>query len=268
MEVKENEVSQEKLKSGKTQAGTYSHEEMVQSTLEKPKWLHFELSSLLQSFPIKAMSGLLHKGLAKEGLIAVKNSKDEAGPADWSIDKLSLDADGDKEIQADAQESIADCFVFDPDHESWQDLKEAFANDTLQMVSFSIEDKLWERSDTTQAAVMIDCYNGPYQTASMPGKLASLLFYRFKVCRKPLALLCLSEEGGAGQLLKEQMVAFGREWLKYGYVDSEFVGWLENEITYPETRVVAADHIFVQDDFPNGRPQLEETGVIVPTKEF
>lgn len=137
--------------------------------------------------------------------------------------------------------------------------------------------------------------------------VAALLHERYVNGRAPLALVSTDNFSHNGDKLKAAIVTVASIWKELGMVEDEFIHYLEDEISYPwsmidkitpvPSKVVSdkltelgygsaelitrpkgpafapfvnteeAEYLVIEDDFPNGRPALEEVGVYFTKKD-
>ncbi len=150
-----------------------------------------------------------------------------------------------------------------------------------------------------------DCENGPGHTVTKIGKITSLCLERFLAGEYPIALVSFDQCPGNGSKLSEAVVRMAREWETRKKISGGFLRWLNEPeiVTFPWTKIdhgierdslpedsvpsvlpesivkmisktrvpklitgKTAAFIF-EDDFPNGRPPLENSDVILTTRD-
>ena len=142
---------------------------------------------------------------------------------------------------------------------------------------------------------------------SVPALATYLLYERFKYNSKPLALVSMDNCAYNGDLLKKSILFVAEAWLKKGIMQQDFIDWITTKITYPITMIdkitpgpsqeianqlkelgytdtqitktskntqiasfVNAEetgYLVIEELFPNGRPALEECGIIFTDRE-
>ncbi len=137
---------------------------------------------------------------------------------------------------------------------------------------------------------------------SLPGKVTSLLYARFAGGQKPLTLLSLDNCSKNGLVLQTMVAEVAEAWRMKALVSQDFCAYLQQKITYPCTMIdkitprpservrdlllkegfadmdfvksgrggwyasfvnaEKTEYLVVEDRFANGRPPLENAGVI------
>lgn len=137
------------------------------------------------------------------------------------------------------------------------------------------------------------------------GKLTALCLTRMHTCNKPLALISMDNYYNNGYRLQHAMFDMASKWLSNGKIDAVEFAYLTGSISFPRTMidkitpypsvkiasVLRADgiedtnpivtakgtnislfvnterpqYLVIEDKFPNGRPPLEQMGVIFTT---
>ena len=156
-------------------------------------------------------------------------------------------------------------------------------------------------------AVAADITDGPAAPASFPGKLTALLWTRFQAGQLPLTLLSLDNCAHNGDVLKKAVQTVAAAWVQGGMLPREFLTYLDQQVTYPWSMIdkitprpapsvqaalrqdgftdldvvsskrggyyaafvnaEATQYLVVEDHFANGRPPLEQAGVIFTDRE-
>lgn len=155
--------------------------------------------------------------------------------------------------------------------------------------------------------VLHDFKEGHENPTSYLGKVVYLLHKRYLKNQKPLTLVSMDNYSHNGTKLRNSILDIANHWLENKLVHKDFVTYLENQVAYPwsmidkitprpdglvanmlkedgfldvETFVTnrntyiapyvnaeEAQYLVIEDHFKNGRPQLEEAGVIFTDKE-
>lgn len=284
-------------------------EEMIKKTFEKPQWVHFGAGNIFRAFPAAVCQQLLNEGIADTGIIVAEGydyeiiEKSFRDFDDLTI-SVTLNADGSvtKEIVA----SIAQSLMFDFENEAdTKRLKEIFAADSLQMASFTITEKGYNLKDADGkfiTGVKQDFENEPSKAKTYMGRLAALLYHRYKSGGQPITLVSMDNCSHNGLKLREAVFDFAENW-----ADEKFVSYVKNKISYPcsmidkitprpseevleilerdgientkpvETKkhtfiapFVNAEmyqYLVIEDSFLNGHPALERSGIIFTSAE-
>ncbi len=156
-------------------------------------------------------------------------------------------------------------------------------------------------------AVENDLKNIPEKATSFMTKLTALLYKRYTSGKVPATLVSMDNCSHNGLVLKKSVVTVAKEWEKAGLVEKGFADYVENKLAYPCTMIdkitprpaknvqqeLAAEgfsdmdfvksvrggeyapfvnaekceYLVVEDVFVNGRPPLEDAGVIFTDRE-
>ena len=293
----------------------YDIGQMRAATKEKPFWIHFGAGNLFRAFHAVIAEKMLNEGKLDRGLIVAEgfdyeivnkmyDAHDNLGIA------VTLKADGtiDKRVVG----SVAEALPLDSGNENaYGRLQEIFKKDSLQMATFTITEKGYSLTNAKGEYlpdVAADFTAGPWQPASYMGKVSSLLYARYCVGEKPIAMVSTDNCSHNGDKLYAAIAAFASAWVKNGkadagfmeYIDSEKVSFtwsmidkitprpdasveavlredgveeLEPVITSKNTYVAPfvnaeeTEYLVIEDDFPNGRPDLEQGGVMFTVRE-
>ncbi|MEE3381325.1 MAG: mannitol dehydrogenase family protein [Succiniclasticum sp.] len=151
-------------------------------------------------------------------------------------------------------------------------------------------------------AALQDLEGGPASPSTFIGKLSALLLERFQAGSLPVTLLSLDNCSHNGAVVQASVREMTRYWEKKGFVPAAFPAYLEKHVTCPwsmidkitprpspaiqavlekqgleDMGIIRNDHggffapfvnaekteyLVVEDTFANGRPPLEEAGVI------
>ncbi|WP_161879409.1 mannitol dehydrogenase family protein [Alkalibacterium sp. MB6] len=295
---------------------TYNRDDITKNTMENPKWLHLGAGNIFRAFPAMLNHRLLNEGKMDTGIIVGEGFDYEIiekayRPYEELSLLVTLKADGsvDKTVVGSVVESLR----MDSDNEDeFNRLKDIFKAPSLQMVSFTITEKGYSlvngRGDI-MAPVQEDFNNGPSKPVSYMGKLAALLYERYKHQADPIALVSMDNASHNGALLQGTVTEFVQKWVENGLVDEGFMDYIKNpeKVAFPwsmidkitprpdadvqgilekdgfeDTDVIItekntytapfvnaeeAEYLVVEDAFPNGRPPLEEAGVIFTDRE-
>lgn len=156
-------------------------------------------------------------------------------------------------------------------------------------------------------AVAQDMAGGPENCQSFMAQLAAMCLDRRKACGKPLALVSMDNCSHNGEKLQAAVTEIAEAWLKGGKITQEDYDYLQKDIAYPWSMIdkitprphpmvekqliedgledispfVTAKHTYtapfvnaekpqylvIEDKFPNGRPPLEDVGVIITDRD-
>lgn len=137
--------------------------------------------------------------------------------------------------------------------------------------------------------------------------VAAMLYRRYQSCGAPIAVVSMDNCSHNGEKLRAGVMTIVDGWMRNGAVEQGFLEYLKNCVSFPwsmidkitprpsdavKTRLAAlgaedmdtvvtgkntyiapfvnaeaAQYLVIEDDFPNGRPPLEEAGVYMTTRE-
>lgn len=293
----------------------YDIEQVTKATRENPFWIHFGAGNLFRAFHAVIAQNLLNKGKLDRGILVAEGFDYEIiekmyVPHDNLGIAVTLKADGtiDKTIVG----SIAEALPLDSANElAFAQLKGIFANDSLQMATFTITEKGYSLTDAKGellADASADFAAGPEKPSSYMGKVSSLLYARYLAGEKTIAMVSTDNCSHNGDKLYAAVSAFARAWVENQKADAGFVGYIDSQkVSFPWTMidkitprpdasveaVLQADgveelepvitsrntyvapfvnaeeteYLVIEDDFPNGRPHLEDGGILFTDRE-
>ena len=272
---------------------------MCENTAKKPEWVHFGAGNIAKAFVADIAEQLISAGSLKSGMIlAGEFDKPLVDGIYKSHDNLfinvTLCADGS--MKKNICGSIAEADVLDKDGDM-ERLKEVFSSESLQMASFTITEKGYV-CDAAQPKT------APEDTQTFMGKVAYLLYHRYKNGAYPIAFVSMDNCSHNGDKLKAAMLFYAKLW-----EDEGFEAYLNDpsKVSFPWSmidkitpgpdesvaKVLTEDgfedlkehrtargsriapfvnaeetgYLVIEDAFPNGRPQLENAGVVLCDKE-
>jgi len=137
--------------------------------------------------------------------------------------------------------------------------------------------------------------------SSMMSKVTALVYHRYLKGKKKLALCSMDNCSHNGEKLQTAVMAIAQAWVDAGFCEKGFIGYLQKDVSFPwsmidkitprpddkvkamldadgfsDTTVVVTSkntyiapfvnaegpqYLVIEDDFPNGRPALEKSGV-------
>ncbi len=218
----------------------YDHAAMVKATKENPTWLHFGAGNIFRAFQANVVEQLLNDGTLDRGLIAVGGHEAMEklfAPHDNYTVLVTLKADGT--IEKTIVGSIAESLTMDKGYDShFERLKEIFAKDSLQMVSFTITEKgysLVKGDGAFTPEVERDLQKGPEKPASYMGKIAAFLYGRYQAGAKPLAMVSMDNCSHNGTKLHGAIAVFAKQWVEKGLAEKGFVDYIEDpaKVSFP-----------------------------------
>lgn len=291
-------------------------EAVKKETYEKPEWIHFGAGNIFRAFQANVVQELLNAGKLQTGLIAAEGFDYEIiekmyKPHDNLGILVTLKADGN--VEKTVVGSILEALTVDSDNEAdMERLKEIFRNPSLKLVSFTITEKGYSLVDgkgEQLPGVQQDMEQGTVKPVSYIGKVAALLYERFKAGALPIAMVSMDNCSHNGDKLYAAVHAFALKWAEKGLVEKDFLAYVEdkNKVSFPWSMIdkitprpdasveeiikkdgmeglesvitskntyvapfVNAEecqYLVIEDAFPNGRPALEEGGIIFAERE-
>lgn len=218
---------------------------------------------------------------------------------------VTLNADGrlDKEVIASVVESLTMLYDRSRVEEIFRNPSLQMVSFTITEKGYSLRNARKE----LMGAVVQDMAEGPANCRSFMAQLASMCLMRRAACGKPLALVSMDNCSHNGEKLQSAIMEIAEAWLKNGKITREDYDYLRNEIAFPWSMIdkitprphpavekqlledgleeispfitskntftapfVNAEkpqYLVIEDQFPNGRPALEDAGVIFTTRD-
>ena len=221
---------------------TFDREKVMKNTRENPTWIHFGAGNIFRAFQANVCQELLNEGILDTGLIAAEGFDYEI------IEKMYLPHDNmgilvtlksDGNIEKTVVGSVVESLTVDSDNtQDMARLKEIFRAKSLQMVSFTITEKGYSLVDGKGqflASVVEDMNNGPEHPVSYIGKVAALLYERYKADKLPVAMVSMDNCSHNGDKLFAAIHEFAKTWADKGLADAGFVAYIEdkNKVGFP-----------------------------------
>ena len=224
----------------------YDVEAVSARAKEAPVWVHFGIGNIFRVFIGGIADGLLEKGMLDRGITCVETfDYDVVDKIYEPYDNLGLSVilhgDGTREykVLGSLAEAVKAQFS---DSIQWNRLKEIFASESLQMVSFTITEKgyaLHKADGTFFPFVEADVNNGPDKATGAMAVLVAMLHERYKAGKYPLALVSMDNCSQNGARLRESVLTMAKEWQKKGFVEDDFINYVSDEkvIAFPWTMI-------------------------------
>ncbi|MBQ3795722.1 MAG: mannitol dehydrogenase family protein, partial [Butyrivibrio sp.] len=221
---------------------SFDREKMIQETVANPEWVHFGAGNIFRAFQANLSQRMLEEGSATRGLTVVEGYDYEIiekmyRPHDNLSILVTLKADGN--VEKSVIESIAEsCILDSANDKEFGRLKEIFSADSLQLATFTITEKgysIVNAAGETLPAVKEDFENGPEKPKSYIGKVAALLYARFKAGEKKIAMVSTDNCSHNGDKLFAAMDAFAKNWTENGKAEAGFLDYVHNEnlVSFP-----------------------------------
>lgn len=152
-----------------------------------------------------------------------------------------------------------------------------------------------------------DIQNGPSSPKHAMSITAALLYHRYLNGAMPMAVVSMDNCSHNGEKLQKSVMTIAEGWVKNGLAENGFLDYLNNKISFPWSMIdkitprpsdivksrledlgmeemspivtskgtyiapfvnaEKAQYLVVEDNFPNGRPQLDKAGVFMTTRE-
>ena len=214
----------------------YDREAVMAATKENPFWIHFGAGNIFRAFQANVMQNLLNAGAIDKGLIVAEGFDYEIiekmnRPHDDYTILVTLKADGN--VEKTVVGSVVESCILDSENDAeYSRLKEIFCKDSLQMVSFTITEKgysLVNGKGEVLPAVADDFVKGAEKPMSYIGKVASLLYTRYKAGEKPVAMVSMDNCSHNGDKLYAAINAFAEKWVENGLVEEGFKAYVNNK---------------------------------------
>lgn len=224
----------------------FDRDKVTAATKENPFWIHFGSGNIFRAFQANVVQNLLNEGVLGRGLVVAEGfdyeiiEKMNRPHDDYSI-LVTLKANG--EVEKKVVGSVVESLTADSENETdFSRLREIFAKDSLQMVTFTITEKgysLVNGKGELLLDVEADFRNGPDKPRSYIGKVASLLYTRFQSGDKPLAMISMDNCSHNGDKLYNAINTFAKRWEENGKVAVGFVTYINSvdKVSFPWTMI-------------------------------
>lgn len=231
--------SKEEFISAGVKLPLYDVKEVTEATVANPTWFHMGSGNIFRGFIGSLQQELLNQGLAKSGICTLTIFKGEEIPLVCEshgnlVTNVTLLPDTSVEIELLG--SIVANYRCNGEYaEEMDTVIKAFRNPSLQMLSYTITEKgyaLKDMSGEYLPSVKADFENGPSAVLRNGMSLTcALLLERYKAGRLPLAVVSMDNCSHNGEHLKQAVLTVADEWLKRGFVDADFIAYLNDEKT-------------------------------------
>lgn len=280
-------------------------EAVRQKTHDEPTWIHFGAGNIFRAFPAALLQRVLDAGSYDRGVIVAEGFDYEIiDKAYRPYDNMSLlvllksDGSIEKRVVASVTESLKADPQFGTD---WDRLVEIFRKPSLQMVSFTITEKGYsvspadlERGAEPQLIMgkVTALLYERYQAGAMPITVQSMDNCSHNGDKVRAAAMAYAEawvkaglvpQGFLDYLKDESKVSFPWSMIdkitprpddsvkkmleEVGFTDTESIVTSKNTYVAPFVNAEEAEYLVIEDAFPNGRPALENSGVMFTTRE-
>lgn len=220
-------------------------DKVTAATCEAPEWIHFGAGNIFRAFIATFMQRLLNENKLQKGLIVAEGYDYEIidcayRPFDNLCLSVSLQAEGSIEKMVVA--SVVESLKVDPEDADYARIREIFRNPSLKMASFTITEKGYNIKNADGVLfpfIEKDFEAGPDAVTSYIGKVAALLYERFKAGGLPIAMVSMDNCSHNGSRLMDAMTAFASEWTKRNLVEPEFNEYIndQSKVSFPWTMI-------------------------------
>lgn len=220
---------------------SYDREQIKRNTHESPFWIHFGAGNIFRAFQANVVENLLNDGLLDRGLVVAEGYDYEIiekmnKPFDGYHILVTLNSDGT--LKKTLVGSVVESLTVNPESEDMARLYEIFSNPSLQMASFTITEKGYVVKGADgeyTAAVQKDIAVSPESAQSYIGKVAALLYRRYKAGAYPIAMVSMDNCSHNGDKLYAAIGAFADEWVKNGVADKGFAEYVndKSKVSFP-----------------------------------
>ena len=231
----------------------YDRKAMIEKTKENPCWVHFGAGNIFRAFQADIAEKLLNEGINDRGITVVDRGITVVEGYDYEIiDKkyrpnddysitvvLKSDGSVDKKVIGSVGESL----ILDSNNDTeFNRLKEIFKKDSLQLATFTITEKGYSVTDANGnilPAVKADLEAGVSKPQSYIGKVAALLYERYKAGEKPIAMVSTDNCSHNGDKLHAAIECFAKGWSENGSVEKGFYDYIndKNKVSFPWTMI-------------------------------
>ena len=274
-------------------------------THDEPTWLHFGAGNIFRAFPAAILQDVLDKGGYDRGVIVAEGFDFEIIDKAYApYDNLSLLVvlQSDGSIQKKVVASVTESLKADPQFEAdWARLEAVMTAPSLQMVSFTITEKGYSVSPAdlerglTPVLIMgkvTALLYKRYQAGALPLTLQSMDNCSHNGDKIKGAVLAYAEAWAKAGLVDEGFLAYVNDpakvtfpWSmidkitprpdalvqelleKDGFEDRDTIITGKNTYTAPFVNAEETEYLVVEDRYTNGRPPLEEAGVLYTDRE-
>ena len=225
----------------------YDIKAVAAKTYEEPTWVHFGAGNIFRAFTAAVLNEVLNSGKYDRGIVVAETFDyeiiDKAYAPYGNLSLLvSLKSTGD--IEKKVIGSVVESLKADYQFEDWARLVEIFRKPSLQMISFTITEKGY-------GVAPHDLERGLTPVLAM-GKVAALLFERFKAGALPLTIQSMDNCSHNGDKVKAGVMTYVNKWVADGLVPAEFAAYVQDEtkVTFPWAmidKITPRPHSLVQE---------------------
>lgn len=220
-------------------------DKVTRETCEAPEWIHFGAGNIFRAFIASFVQRLLNRGEMQKGLVVAEGYDYEIidrayRPFDNLCLSVTLKAEGSIEKMVVA--SVVESLKVDPSDADYVRIREIFAAPSLKMASFTITEKGYNIKNADGVLfpnIVKDFEAGPDGVESYIGKVAALLYARFKAGALPISMVSMDNCSHNGSRLFDAVTTFAAEWTKRGLVEPAFNEYVNDrsKVGFPWTMI-------------------------------
>lgn len=282
-------------------------EAVREETRKNPEWIHFGAGNIFRGFIGSISQTLLNAGGMRTGITAVESFDfDIIDKIYTPFDSLTLNVLMGKELDMEVLAGISEG-IKATDYERLYKIAVnpslKMISFTITEKGYAVKDA----GGKIMGIVAADIEAGPKAPKHTMSIVAAMLYKRYKAGAVPVAIVSMDNCSHNGEKLNAGVMTVARGWADKSLVDADFIGYLENKVSFPWSMIdkitprpnesiktdIAAlgvenmepvvtskgtyiapfvnaeipQYLVIEDDFPNGRPPLEEAGVYLTDRE-
>ena len=286
------------------QLPTFDIETVRKHTSEAPTWVHFGGGNIFRAFPAAILNDLLNRGLYDRGVIVAETFDydviDKAYAPYNNLSLLvSLQSTGNVEKKVIA--SVTEALKADYQFGDWGRLVEIFSNPSLQMATFTITEKGYavpaaDLERGLQPAMAMGKVTALLYERFKAGRL-SLTLQSMDNCshngdKAKAGVMAYAQRWAADGLVPHEFVDYLQDsqtisfpWSMIdkitprphakvkellaadGFDDNQYIETDKHTFTAPFVNSEETQYLVVEDHYTNGRPPLDQCGVIYTSRK-
>ena len=211
------------------------------ATKAAPEWIHFGAGNIFRAFVASFVQELLNDGILNTGIVVAEGYDYEIidkAYRDYDDLCLSVTLKAAGDIDKTVVASIAESLKMDPSIDDYARIRAIFENPSLKMASFTITEKGYsiKTPDGSYApGIEHDFAAGPEGVQSYIGKVAAMIWTRYKAGALPISMVSMDNCSHNGTRLYDAVNTFAQEWSARGLVDAGFVAYVNDpaKVAFP-----------------------------------
>ena len=286
------------------QLPTFDIETVRKHTCEAPTWVHFGGGNIFRAFPAAILNDLLNRGLYDRGVIVAETfDYDVIDKAYAPYNNLSLlvslqsTGNVEKKVIASVTEALKADYLFS----DWGRLVEIFCNPSLQMATFTITEKGYavpaadlERGMQPAMAMgkVTALLYERFKAGRLPLTLQSMDNCSHNGDKAKAGVMAYAQRWAADGLVPHEFVDYLQDgqtisfpWSMIdkitprphakvkellaadGFEDNQYIETDKHTFTAPFVNSEETQYLVVEDHYTNGRPPLDQGGVIYTSRK-